>query len=130
MAVTRDSWDVLANVYGVERSAEAIGAVIADWIGVLGPANRIEVVGIVSALVANRVVQSGKSIKNDPIVRWCKEGRGLGVLLVPEERLGTTEPRWDSAFLTDRVIEELKRAFSAAKENRVGDTGAERTGPP
>src|SRR5271154_2352698 len=118
MAVTRDSWDVLAEVYGVERGAEPIGAVIADRIGARGPANRIEVVGMVSALVGNRIVQSGKSIKNDPIVRWCKEGHGLGVLLVPEEWLGTPEPRWDSAVLTDRVIEELKRAFSIAKEKR------------
>ena len=87
MAVTRDSWDVLAKVYGVESGAESIGAVIADRIGALGPANRIEVVGIVSALVGNRIVRSGKSIKNDPIVQWCKEGHGLGVLLPLSARI-------------------------------------------
>ena len=128
-----DPWDVLAKVYGVERGAASIGAVIADRIGVRGPANRIEVEHMVSTLIGNRIVQedalSGRDVENDPIVRFLKEGHGRGVLLVPEESLGPLEPRWDSGVLTDLVIEELARAFSASNENGVGDGGAKRPGP-
>ncbi len=90
--------------------------------------NRREVVHIVSALVGNRIVQNGRSVKSDPIVHWAKEGHGRGVLLVPEEWLGPSEPRWDSGVLTDLVIEELKLAFAANRRGeRLGDDGDETT---
>jgi hypothetical protein len=129
--VVGDPWDVLAKVYGVERGAGPTGAAIADRIGVRGPVNRIEVVHMVSTLVGNRHLLermlSGRSVEDSAIVQWCKEGHGRGVLLVPEEWLGPSEPRWDSGVLTDLVIEELKRAFAAAEENGVGDGGGETT---
>ena len=111
-----DPWDVLAEVYGVERGRGPVGAAVADRIGVRGVANRLEVETMVATLVGNRIVQenvlSGRSIEDRPIVQWMKEGHARGVLLVPEELLGTSEPRRDPAALTDLVIEELKRAFS------------------
>jgi hypothetical protein len=125
MSVVRDPWEVLAEVYGVERGAESIGGVIADRIGVRGPANRLEVEHMVSTLVGNRIVQedllSGRDIEDDPIVQYLKEGHGRGVLLVPEEWLGPPEPRLDPGVLTDHVIHELRRAFAAAEENGDGD---------
>jgi hypothetical protein len=122
-----DPWDVLAKVYGVERGAPSIGGVVADRIGVRGLVNRTEVVNMVSTLVGDRVVEdmlSGRSVEDCPIVEFLKEGHGRGVLLVPEELLGTPQPRWDPGVLTDLVIEELKRAFTAASENGVRDGGA------
>lgn len=83
---------------------------------------------MVRTIIANRMILedmlSGRSVEDDPIVQWLKEGHGRAVLLVPEEWLGPPGPRWDSGVLTDLVIEELKRAFTAADENGVGDGGA------
>jgi hypothetical protein len=116
-----DPWDVLAKIYGVERGAPSIGGIVADRIGVGGLANRLEVEIMVSALVGNRIVQddvlSGRSVEDDPIVRWAKDGNARGVMLVPEEMLGPTERRWGSGTLTDLVIEELARAFTAAESD-------------
>jgi hypothetical protein len=110
-----DPWDVLAKVYGVESGAPPVGAAVADRIGVQGVVNRTEVEHMVSALVGNRLVEdalSGRNIAKDPIVQWMREGHARGVLLVPEESLGPSEPRRDPEALTDLVIEELKRAFT------------------
>lgn len=70
---------------------------------------------MVSALVGNRLVEdalSGRNIENDPIVQWMREGNARGVPLVPEELIGSSEPRRDPEALTDLVIEELKGASS------------------
>jgi len=114
-----DPWAVLAEVYGVERGAPPVGAAVADRIGVRGLVNRTEVEHMVSALVGNGLVEdalSARSIEDSPIVQWMKEGHARGVLPLPEELLGPSEPRRDPAALTDLVIEELKRAFSESND--------------
>jgi hypothetical protein len=125
MSVLYDPWDVLAKVYGVERGAVPTGEAIADRIGVRGLVNRLEVVNMVSTLVGNRHLRvsivSGRRVEGSRIVKSLKDGHGRGVLLVPEESLGPLAPRQDSGVVLDLVIKELARAFSAARENRVGD---------
>ena len=114
--MARDPWDVLAKVYGVERGSGPVGEAVADRIGVRGLANRIEVRNMVSTLVGNGVVEdllSGRDVEDRTTVRFLKKGHGRGVQLAPEELLGTPETRWDPEVLTDLVIEELARAFSA-----------------
>jgi hypothetical protein len=96
-------------------------------IGVRGPVNRLEVVSIVSTLVGNRhlrdCILSGRKVEGSAIVQSLKEGHWRGVLLVPEESLGPLEPRQDSEVVMDLVIEELRRAFSVARENGVVGDG-------
>ena len=129
MSVDRDPWGVLAKFYGVERGAPSVGGAVADRIGVRGLMNRTEVVHMVSTLVGNGVVQdalSGRIIDDRPVVQFLKAGHGRGVMLVPEESLGTSEPRCDPEVVTDLVIEELKRALLAVEGNGVDHGGAER----
>jgi hypothetical protein len=52
--MTRDLWERLGRVYGVEPDEESVGAAVADRLGVEGVANRIEVVHMVSTIVGNR----------------------------------------------------------------------------